>query len=68
MSSFNIIYKHSRGCLHSVVLECPFDDISPAEQERFVESLFSKANPKSKVIAILPLFRDDLVEGEAYEV
>lgn len=55
MSSFNVIYKHSRGCLHSVILECPFDGFSPAEKEAFVESIFSKANPKCKVIAILPL-------------
>lgn len=55
MSSFNVIYKHSRGCLHSVILECPFDDLSPDEQEFFVRSLFLNANPKSKVIAIFPL-------------
>lgn len=55
MGKFNVIYKHSRGCLHSVILACPFDDLSPAEQEAFVESLFLKANPRCKVIVILPL-------------
>ena len=60
MSSFNIIYKHSRGCLHSVILECPFDDLSPQDQIDFVESLFSKANPKCKLIAIFPLSPDEV--------
>lgn len=55
MSKFNIVYKHRRGCLHSVILECPFDDFSLEEKIDFVESLFSKANPKSKIIVILPL-------------
>lgn len=55
MGKFNVIYKHSRGCLHSVILECPFDDLSPAEEEAFVESIFSASYPKCKVIAIFPL-------------
>lgn len=59
MSSFNVIYKHRRGCLHSVILECPFDDLSPAEKESFVESIFSKANPRCKIIAILPFEKGD---------
>lgn len=60
MSRFNVIYKHRRGCLHSVILECPFDDFSPQGQIDFVQSLFLKANPKCKVIAILPLSPDDV--------
>ncbi len=63
MSRFNVIYKHRRGCLHSVILVCPFDNLSPQDQIDFVESLFSKANPKSKIIAVLPLFSDDLYGG-----
>ena len=55
MGKFNVIYKHSRGCLHSVILECPFDDLSLEAEVDFVESLFSKAYPKCKLIAILPL-------------
>lgn len=55
MRSYNVIYKHSRGCLHSAILKCSFDDLSPDDQEEFVKSLFSKANPKCKIIAILPL-------------
>ena len=47
MGSFNIIYKHRRGCLHSVILECPFSELSSEEQIDFVQSLFLKANPKS---------------------
>lgn len=60
MSSFNVIFKHRRGCLHSSILECPFDDLFPQAQIDFVESLFLKANPKCKVIVILPLFSDDV--------
>lgn len=59
MSRFNVIYKHRRGCLHSVILECPFDDLSPQGQIDFVQSLFLKANPKSKVIVVFPLSSDD---------
>lgn len=60
MSKFNVIYKHRRGCLHSSILECPFDDLSPQEQIDFVESLFFGANPKSKIIAIFPLSSADV--------
>lgn len=60
MSSFNVIYKHRRGCLHSVILECPFSELSPEEQIYFVQSLFLKANPKSKIIVVLPLSSDDV--------
>ena len=59
MSKFNIVFKHRRGCLHSVILECPYDELSPLERFDFVESLFLKANPKSKIIVILPLSPHD---------
>ena len=55
MDRYNVIYKHFRGCLHSVILECPFDDLSSVDKENFVASLFSKAYPKCKIIAILPV-------------
>lgn len=55
MSKFIIVFKHRRGCLHSVILECPYDELSPLEWIDFVESLFLKANPQSKIIVILPL-------------
>lgn len=58
MSKFNVIYKHRLGCLHSTILECPFDDLSSQGQIDFVESLFLRANPKCNVIAILPLSCD----------
>ena len=60
MSKFNVIYKHRLGCLHSAILECPFDDFSFQGQIDFVESLFLIANPKCNVIAIFPLSRYDL--------
>lgn len=60
MSSFNIIYKLRRGCLHSVILECPFGELSPEEQIDFVQSLFLKANPKAKIIVVLPLSSGDV--------
>lgn len=63
MSKFNIVFKHRRGCLHSVILECPYDDLSSHEQEAWVESIFLKSNPKSMVIAVLPLSCDELSEG-----
>lgn len=55
MKRYNVIYKHSRGCLHSVILQCSFDDLSPADQEDFVAHLFFKAYPRCKIIAIFPL-------------
>lgn len=60
MSKFNIVYKHRRGCLHSVILECPFDDLSAQDQIDFVQSLFLEANSKSKIIVILPLSSADV--------
>ena len=60
MSSFNIVYKHSRGFLHSVIFQCPFDDLSLEDQEAFVKSFFLKVNPKSKVISVFLLGGDDL--------
>lgn len=56
MGKFIVIYKHSCGCLHSVIFECPFVYLSLVAEVDFVESLFSKAYPKCKLIAILPLF------------
>lgn len=53
MEKYNVIYKHARGCLHSVIVGCPFDDLSPEDKENFVENIFSKANPKCKVIVVL---------------
>lgn len=59
MSKFTIVFKHRRGCLHSVILECPYDELSPLEMIDFVESLFLKANSKAKIIVILPLSPHD---------
>jgi hypothetical protein len=60
MKSYNVIYKHSRGCLHSVILGCPFDDLSSEDQEDFVRNIFTKVNPKCKIIAIFLLEGCDL--------
>lgn len=63
MNSYNIIYKKSRGhgCLRSVIINCPVSsqELSPEEKINVVASIFSKANPKCRIIAILPVDRDE---------
>lgn len=60
MEKYNVIYKHARGCLHSAIIECPFDDLSPEDKEKFIENVFSKVNPKCKVIVVLPVPADEV--------